>query len=76
MMRGGVELLPKQMGGHVGITIYEKPPTLAALAMAVAKRQEVAALCHLVQPVPTWVHQRVLFLSKNIAKQYKRHEDC
>jgi hypothetical protein len=35
-------------GGFVGTFIYENPPTLAALAMAADKCQEVEALGHAV----------------------------
>jgi hypothetical protein len=41
-------LLPKDVGGHDGVTMCKKSPTKAAMAITAAKRIEVAALCHAV----------------------------
>ncbi len=51
----GAGLLQEEVGAHVGITICEKSPALAALAKAVDKCQEVAALRHSVYPLQTYV---------------------
>jgi hypothetical protein len=41
-------LLPGEVRVHVGITVCEKSPALAALAIAANKREELAGLCHVV----------------------------
>jgi hypothetical protein len=41
-------LPPEEAGRHFGITICEKSPAEAAVALAAAKLQEVAALRHAV----------------------------
>jgi hypothetical protein len=42
----GAGLLPEEVGVHVGITICEKSPPFALLAMAMDKHKKMAGLCH------------------------------
>jgi hypothetical protein len=42
----GAEMLPEEVGGHVGLTICEKSPAKAAGPMSADKRQEVEAFLH------------------------------
>ncbi len=66
-------MLPEKVGVHVGVTICKKSPAKAAVVITAGKRQEVAALCHVVLVVTDFA---TLFggvsvsflLSKKIAK--------
>jgi hypothetical protein len=44
----GVGLLPEEVGVHVGITLCEKSPPFALLAMAVDKCKKMEGLRHVV----------------------------
>jgi hypothetical protein len=46
MIGGGAALLAEEVGGHVGVTICKKSPTNAAMAITVAKCQEIVMLHH------------------------------
>ncbi len=59
MMRGA-GLLPEEAGRHLGITICEKSPAEAAVAIAAAKLQEVVARRHAVSELlPTLPPQKL-----------------
>jgi hypothetical protein len=73
-------LLPEDMGGHVVVTIYKKSPAKAQWLITAAKCQEVAAPRHAVVAIADFATLcggvgESCFLSKKVAKWYKRLKD-
>jgi hypothetical protein len=81
-MIGGERLCFQMIWGNMLVqTIYKKSSGKAALAITAAKRQEVAAHCHTVLAVAdvATLFGGVIescFISKKVAKWYKRLKDC
>jgi hypothetical protein len=80
--RKGASLLPEDVGEHVGVNHLQKVSAKAAMAITAAKRQEVAAFHHTVLAIAADVATlfggigESCFLSKKVAKWYKRLKDC
>ncbi len=78
--RRGAALLAEEVGGHVGVTICKKSPTNAAMAITVAKCQEVVTLHHEILAIADFAMLfggigESGFLSKKVPKWYKRLKD-
>jgi hypothetical protein len=82
MMIGEGRLCLQRMWGNILVsTICKKSPAKAAMAITAAKCQEVAVLRYAVLAVADVVMlfggiRESCFLSKKVAKWYKRLKDC
>jgi hypothetical protein len=66
-------LLPEELGVHVGVTICEKSPAEAALAIAAAECQEEATLQHAILAIANFV--RLFGCSENLVFYVKKLPD-